>query len=616
MSPVSPTVVRRRTGAGIRRGCWCVCLLGTATVSSQVALAQSASSAHTSTDRATAAFRAGYEAANAGDLEKARRSFAEVVRLAPQVPEGHAALGSVLLSLRQPKEALAELKKGLALKPDDPGMETNLAMAEAQLGHAAEAVSWFRKAVATSGGAALAPDVEISYAQALIATGARDEAVRRLRAASVAAPDSATLHDALGSLLAQQQQWDAAEPEFSRAIELDPGLLPARLHLATLLLTLHQPATALATLEPARSAQPQNPQVLTTLALAHAAQGEYEQSLSLAGEALRVAPQDADALYEKAIALQGLGRDREALPLFERVVAAQPKNPAALTNTALALVQQGRAKEAMPLYQRAAALTPADPVIHQDVGVAYLQQSDIDDAIREFQAGLKLDATNQQLHYNLGLAYKLKDDSAHSIPELEEAARLDPQSPDPPYTLGILYMQSGRFDDATIQLRHTLELRPQNGDAWAILGSVYKQQNKLPEAADALQHAITLLPAQPGPHITLAGVLSQEGKRDEAAAERKAAAELTRVAVNRQRATFATNTGNMLLAKGQVADAIERFQEAVTSDPGFAEAHTGLATALARQGRAADAAAEREKAAALTSNANSQPNDGGAAAPR
>jgi len=237
--------------------------------------------------------------------------------------------------------------------------------------------------------------------------------------------------------------------------------------------------------------------------------------------------------------------------------------------------------------------------VHEDFGVAYLQQSDIDDAIREFQAGLKLDSGGQQLHYNLGLAYKLKDDTARAIPELELAARLDPNSPDPAYTLGILYMQAGRFADAEGQLRHTLELRPQNGDAWAVLGSVYKQDNKLPEAADALRHAIAMLPNQPGPHITLAGVLADQGQKAAAAAERKQAADLTRVAVNRQRATFATNTGNMLLAKGQVADAIDRYQEAVTSDPSYADAHTGLATALARQGRTTEAAAEREKAAAL-----------------
>lgn len=142
-------------------------------------------------------------------------------------------------------------------------------------------------------------------------------------------------------------------------------------------------------------------------------------------------------------------------------------------------------------------------------------------------------------------------------------------------------------------------MRPQNGDGWAILGSIYKQQNKLDEASAAVQKAIVAMPDQPGPHSTLAGILAQQGRTAEAAAERKKAAELTRRAVNRQRATFAANTGRMCLQKDQITDAIERYQEAVSSDPTYGEAHRGLATALARAGRTAEAEAERQKAAQL-----------------
>lgn len=561
-------------------------------------MAQAASSsATTAAKQADAAFRAGYEAAHAGDLEKARRSFAEVVRLEPKIPEGHAALGSVLLQLGRPVEAATELKRGLVLKPGDPDMEMNLGIAEVRMDKPDQALPLFQKLSARN--IALPAEVEIAYAQALTEAGQRPVALDRLRAAVAAAPDNATLHDALGSLLAQERQWTPAQAEFARAVELDPHLTAARLHLSVVLMQLNQPAEASTMLEAARGEQPEDIAVLNALALAYSAQGSYEKALPVAEEAMRLAPDSSAAAYQAALALQGLGREHEALPLFERMVTAEPKNADALTNYALALVQQGKAKDAIPLYKRAAELMPDNPVVHEDFGVAYLQQSDIDDAIREFEAGLKLQNDSSQLHYNLGLAYKLKDDTAHAVPELEEAARLDPSSPDPAYTLGILYMQTGRFVDAEAQLRRTLELRPQNGDAWAVLGSVYKQDNKLPEAVDALRHAITLLPNQPGPHITLASVLSDQGQKADAAAERKQAAELTRVAVNRQRATFATNTGNMLLAKGQVADAIERYQEAVTSDPSYADAHSGLAAALERQGRTAEAAAEREKAAAL-----------------
>ena len=123
--------------------------------------------------------------------------------------------------------------------------------------------------------------------------------------------------------------------------------------------------------------------------------------------------------------------------------------------------------------------------------------------------------------------------------------------------------------------------------------------NKLPEAADALREAIRQTPDQPDPHLTLATVLAQQGNPTEAAAERKKGAELERVAMNRQRATVSTNTGNSLLQKGQIADAIERYQEALGEDPNYAEAHRGLANALERQGKIAQAIAERQKAEEL-----------------
>ena len=56
------------------------------------------------------------------------------------------------------------------------------------------------------------------------------------------------------------------------------------------------------------------------------------------------------------------------------------------------------------------------------------------------------------------------------------------------------------------------------------------------------------------------------------------------------------NAGNQLMERGQIAEAVARYQESMAADPTFADAHTQLAAAYDRQGRAADAAAERAKA--------------------
>ncbi|MGB6192845.1 MAG: tetratricopeptide repeat protein, partial [Terracidiphilus sp.] len=74
---------------------------------------------------------------------------------------------------------------------------------------------------------------------------------------------------------------------------------------------------------------------------------------------------------------------------------------------------------------------------------------------------------------------------------------------------------------------------------------------------------------------------------------------LARSAVNRQRASFALNAGNQLMLRGQIADAITRYQESIAADPTFADAHMQLAIAYERQGRPSDAATERAKATEL-----------------
>src|SRR5206468_1992181 len=123
-------------------------------------------------------------------------------------------------------------------------------------------------------------------------------------------------------------------------------------------------------------------------------------------------------------------------------------------------------------------------------------------------------------------------------PEFEQAARLDPSLPDPPYTLGVLSMHLGRFPEAQMQLERATTLRPDHGDAWALLGNVYKQNEQPEKAIAALRRAIELMPNQPSPHITLASILVRKGDMAAAASERRIAADLSRVAVSRQRANF------------------------------------------------------------------------------
>ena len=558
-------------------------------------------------EQAQAAYRAGTTAAANNDLHAAEVQFEKVVRLVPQIEEGHSALGAVLMNLGKLPEAIKELEKAHELKPGDPSVQTNLALAYEQTGANKKAIVLFKSVEDAvqhgpgSDSASVLPSyVLAAYARSLAATGQLAAATAKMKTAVAESPQSPDLHDALGSLYAQQQNWPLAVSEFQKVNQLNPKAAGAHLHLGAALLAQQQISSAIQELTLAAQMVPENALAATELGKAYAANNDDDKAVAEFQRAITLDPGSAEAKYQLARALQRTGHGPEAIPLLRQVVQADPKNAEAAASLGLALLLAGNAKDAIPFLQRKLQQYPADPTAHENLAAAYLQMNEVDEAIHILTLGLKTDPQSFQLHYNLGLALKLKDDNAAAIPELEVASKLNPLAHEPHYTLGILYMQDGRYDEAARELSLAMKLHPDNPDGWATLGSLYRKMDKLPEAADALREAIRQLPGQPESHLTLAAVLAQQGNAIEAAAERKIGADLERQVMHRQRATVSTNSGNSLLQKGQVADAIERFQEALSEDPNYAEAHRGLAKALERQGKKAEAAAERQKAEDLS----------------
>lgn len=560
------------------------------------------------TRQATAAFQAGSQAFAQGNLKQAQLFFERAVRLAPQVASAHTALGAVLRASWQLPAAEAELQAALKLDPRDRTGLLNLAIVDSLEHKDQEAVINLDRLRAVD------PDLQgadsavaaVPLAASLSHTGHLADAESLLQRAAAANPEDAAIADALGTIQAAAGHYDEAEAEFERSLALNVQSAPAHFHLGQVRLALDRPQDATAEFEKAHLLEPANSAY--TLQLAHALDlaGSEAEVVKLLQTALQTAPAGplaTEMRYRLALALQSEGQSKQAIPFFTAVLADRPQDAEALINAGLAMVQTGDAPAGIALYRRALALAPATATLDENLGVAYLQQGNLNGALVQFRAGLTLAPENPQLHYDLGLALKLKDDLAGAVPEFLQAATLDPMLPDPPFTLGVIYMQQAKFEQAATMLAKATELRPDNGDAWATLGSVYRELGEPAKAEAALRRAINLLPDQPSPHINLASVLMAEGNKTEAIAERRKGAELTRIAVNRQKASFGIDSGALLLKQGKVADALAQYESAVAADPQFAAAHAGLATALERAGRKAEAAEERLKAAELSANA-------------
>jgi protein O-GlcNAc transferase len=581
--------------------------------------------------KADAAFKAGVAASQAGRLEEARAQFTEVVRLAPGIAAAHAALGSVLVGMGRPAEAIPELEKAARLKAGDADVEADLGRAYASAGDPKKALPHFeaaeRQTKQPEDGA-----FHDSYARALAALGRRDEALKEFAEEENLTGRTAEVEDAIGSVYAQENRWPEAKAAFQRAVEANGLYTPGRIHLSIVLRQEHDLEGALKVMEPAIGGAAPSADAYPADAWAEygrvlAEMDQDEIAARALEQALKENPALPGAAGDLAMSLQRLGRQEDAIAWFERALELEPRNSNLLANLGLAMTLTGKAKDALPYLARAQAEDPKSATIVKDRGVAHIQLSAFYEAIEDFKAALVLDPNDPQLHYDLGLAYKFKDRFDEASTELSKAGEMDPTLEDPPYTLGILYMQMGKLGDAVTEMKKAVAIRPDNGNAWAILGSTLKQDGQLEEARDALEKAIPLQPGQPGPVVTLAGVLADEAAglmaqadtadaagdtaksgqlrahaaelRAKATDYRKQSAELSRAAVNRQRANFALNAGNQLLLKGQIADAIARYQESIAADPTFPDPHRQLAVAYDRQGRGQEADAERTKATEL-----------------
>ncbi|MGA9246455.1 MAG: tetratricopeptide repeat protein, partial [Silvibacterium sp.] len=271
---------------------------------------------------ADAAFRAGHAAMEQNNLALAHTEFAKVVQLVPNVAAGHSALGAVLYAEGNPAAAVAELEQARTIDPKDDAATLNLALSYSQLGSYDKALPLFRQLDTAQ--TQFSPSDLAAYARALDATGDPETARTKLAQALTQVPNSATLHDAMGTILAEQNKLSDARPEFDRAIALEPNLTSAHLHLGSLLLVQQSYPEAIAEFQKTAALAPNDLQSNLQLGRALAAAGQDDAAVAVLRHARELDPTSIDAKYTLALTLQSAGQTKEAIPLFKDTVAARP----------------------------------------------------------------------------------------------------------------------------------------------------------------------------------------------------------------------------------------------------------------------------------------------------
>ena len=227
-----------------------------------------------------------------GQAALAEQELREAIRLAPDYPDAHYNLGSVLQAQGSVRQAIGAYRRAIALDPTYSEAHNNLGALLDTTGDRANAMAHYRLAVEFGPREAAA---HYNLGLALMARRQPDgpvtEAVASFRQAVALNPDYAEAHASLGAALLVDGAPAEAIAEYERAIALEPTAPRVLVELAWLRATapeaeLRDVGRAITLAERARSLYgATHPVVLDTLAAAYAADGRFDEAIALAREA-------------------------------------------------------------------------------------------------------------------------------------------------------------------------------------------------------------------------------------------------------------------------------------------------------------------------------------------
>jgi tetratricopeptide (TPR) repeat protein len=490
-------------------------------------------------------------------------------------------------------ESEEKYREAIAADPDFAAAYNKLGLALADQGRFDDAIEQYGKA-AELWEIAKSPDRKLAlhnWADALRSKKLYEEAAKKYDEVIAADPDFAPAYNGLGIALADQQRFDDAIVQYSKA--------------ATLYETAGSPARKLA---------------LRNWADALRAKKLYEESVKKYDEAIAADPDFALAYNGLGIVLADQQRFDDAIVQYCKAaelweIAKSPDRKLALCNWADALRAKKLYEEAARKYGEAIAADPDFAAAYNELGFTLAEQERFDDAIVQYRKAAELLENAKSPDRKLALynwaealrAKKLYEEAATKYGGLIAA---DPDFAPAYYGLGLALADQERFDDAIVQYRKADALlenakSPDRKLALHNWADALRGKKLHEEAAKKYGEAIAADPDFAPAYNDLGVTLAEQERFDDAIEQFSKAAALFETSGSPARKHALSNWANALRSKKLYEEAAKKYGEIIAADPDFALAYNGLGIVLAGQRRFDEAIEQYSKADALWEKAKS-----------
>lgn len=547
-------------------------LLGHKGADSKEVLAEFREAVRLRPDFAEAHNNIGLVLAQADDGAGATTEFREAVRIQPNYVDALTNLGAALISTSADTgEAVRVLEKAVALAPTSLKAQFNLAEAygaDPSYGRPQE-IEQLRKVVATE---PHFPGAQFALGKALLSDGKVEESVAALQEAVRLDPQGTRAHYQLGLALARAGRKEEAATELQKSRELasaDDHKQNSDLDIAEGRAALDQGDLneAATKFKHALMLEPKSSDAEHFLGVVLEKQGDAEGALAAYRKTLELNPGDVSA-RERVEALSG------------EKSGDDPARIAAFTN----YIQTGRFQEVEPLLAAYVKDHPKSSWGWYALGYSQFAQKKIGESIQSLAHSLQLNITNAEAHKILGRDLMVIGRFEASQTEFEQGIRYNPRSAEMHFNLGKLFSIRDNWALARKEFEAAVRIDPNYVEGLDGLGFAQDALGDDEGAVASYEKAIAINASRQGTfvssHVNLSAHYNRKGDSAKALEYARAALQLD---PKSDGAWF--QQAKALEAQGQLNDAVDAVNRAVSLNPRAASYYYVLANIYKRLGK-------------------------------
>lgn len=423
-----------------------------------------------------------------GRRAEAEQALDRALELLPASPDVHLSRARWLLDDGRAVQALPLVERALAIEAHRSQAWAVLGDVYVRLGRADEAQRAFRTALSLN-------ERDEGSRQALarlLAGGGDADAAHRALLAKADAQQDARTWLGIGIADFNRQRHAVAEEAFRKATALDPALAAGWELLGRVLVRLQRDDEALPALDRALQLDAGLLDARLERSQLHSRRGRRAEALEDTRRATEAAPQSPLAWRALAVRSSEAGDPRAALAAYRRLDALGEPTADDLAQLGDLLGRAGERDAALAAFARAQALDPRHAGVLVSAAAFHGRAGDLERAAQYLERALAIDPRNVAALSSLGYTQMLRGQLEEAVKTLERAAALEPERANTWINLGHAQLRSRNLGRAITALEKALALSPGSADAHVYIAQAFLGVREVPKARQHAEQALAL----------------------------------------------------------------------------------------------------------------------------